>query len=211
MIRLSLSWFAVFAMFCLAIYAQEEEHRYNPEQFENEKRAEWQQVDRVIEAMKIKPGMRIADIGGGSGYFARPLAKAVGDEGVVYVCDLATNLMEYLQAEAKQQGLDNLVTVYAAYDRPMLPPDSVDIIFFCNTNHHLEDRVNYYKGLHKPLDEDGSIVVVDWHKREQEVGPPPSHNDSREMVIDEMKQAGWTLAREETFLAYQYFLIFKAE
>ena len=97
--------------------------------------------------MGLKEGMSIADIGGGSGYFSRPFAKKVGPKGIVYCCDLATNLLEYLQVTALEEKLHNIITVYAAYDRPMLPPRSVDILFFCNTNHHLDNRVEYYKNL----------------------------------------------------------------
>lgn len=195
-------------LFCLTTTAQEE-HHYNPEQFEKADRAEWQKVDQCIEALQLKPGMRVADIGGGSGYFSRPIAKAVGEEGVVYVCDLATNLMEFLQEKAKEEQLNNIVTVYAAVDRPMLPPNSVDLIFFCDTNHHLENRVEYYKGLHGLLRDGGRIAVIDWKKEEQKVGPPPSHNHAKKDMISEMKQAGFNVAKEETFLDYQYFVIFE--
>lgn len=187
----------------------QEQHQYNPEQFERAERDEWQKPDEVIKAMGLKEGQSIADIGGGSGYFSRRFAKTVGEKGVVYTCDIATNLLEYLQAKAKEEELNNIVTVYAALDRPMLPPASLDFIFFCDTNHHLENRVEYYKGLIPLLRQGGRLVVVDWQKREQKVGPPPSHNVARETVLDEMKQAGWKLEREETFLDYQYFMIFE--
>jgi arsenite methyltransferase len=195
-------------MVCVAasVVAQE---RFNPQQFERPERAEWQNVAGVIEAMGIEEGQHIADIGGGSGYFSRPLARAVGPKGVVYCCELATNLMAFLQEEAKKEGLMNIVTVFAAMDRPMLTPDSVDVIFFCNTNHHLSNRVEYYKDLKPLLRKGGQLVVVDWKKERQKVGPPPSHNVAKEVVIDEMKQAGWTLKKEvEGVVEYQYFLIF---
>jgi cyclopropane fatty-acyl-phospholipid synthase-like methyltransferase len=199
--------FTLTIILCLTTFAQE---RYNPEQFEKDDRAEWQQVDKVIDALKLKPGMKVADIGGGSGYFSRPIAQAVGEDGVVYVCDLATNLLEFLQEKAKEEQLNNIVTVYAAMDRPMLPAKSVDLIFFCNTNHHLENRVDYYKGLHALLREGGRIAVVDWKKKEQKVGPPPNHNDARVDMVAEFKEAGFTIAQEETFLDYQYFVIFES-
>lgn len=189
--------------------SSEEDHRYSPGQFERPERDEWQKVDEVIEAMDLKKGDAIADIGCGSGYFTRPFARAVGPHGVVYGCDIATNLLEYLQDEAKNENLMNIVTVYAAMDRPMLPPKSVDTIFFCNTNHHLQDRVNYYRGLHDLLREGGQIVVVDWKNIEQEVGPPPHHTMSKQRVLTEMEEAGWQLVREETLLDYQYFLFFE--
>jgi ubiquinone/menaquinone biosynthesis C-methylase UbiE len=188
----------------------ERDHHYTPGQFEKDSRDQWQKVDDVIKAFGLKKGQSIADIGGGSGYFTRSFAKTVGPEGIVYCCDLATNLLEFLQDQSKEEGLKNIITVYAAMDRPMLPPKSLDHIFFCNTNHHLSNRVEYYKGLIPLLRQDGQLVVVDWKKKKQKIGPPPSHNHSQEMLTKEMGEAGWKLVREiKDVLDYQYFLIFK--
>lgn len=204
----------VFLMvFTVAGYPQsEKEHaneRYNPEMFEDESRAEWQMVDEIIAAVGIKEGGAIADIGGGSGYFSRPLARAVGKSGIVYCCDFATKLLDFLQIKAKEEGLDNIVTVYAAEDRPMLPPKSIDMAFVCDTNHHIENRVEYYTKLKTVLRPGGKVVIIDWHKRDQKVGPPASHNLAQEVAMQELQDAGYELVKEETFLPYQYFLIYQ--
>ena len=172
-------------------------------------RDEWQKVDQVIKALDLKQGHSIADIGGKDGYFSIPFAKALGPTGVVYCCDIDAEPMKKLQDKAKAAGLENIVTVLAAEDRPMLPPGSLDIVFFCNTNHHLADRVSYYKGLVSLLRPGGILVVIDWNMKERPVGPPPGHAMLKKVVIDEMKQAGWVLKNEETLLPYQYFLIFQ--
>lgn len=185
--------------------------RFNPEMFENESRAEWQMVDKVIEAMELSEGDNIADIGGGSGYFSRPFARKVGKSGIVYCCDFAMKLLDFLQEEAKKEGLNNIVTVYAAEDRPMLPTQSIDYAFTCNTNHHISNRVEYYKNLKRVLRPGAKVVIVDWYAREQEVGPPPSHNVKKEIAMQEMKDAGYELVKEETFLPYQYFLIYQVK
>lgn len=184
-------------------------YRYNPQLFERSDRARWQKVAEVVEAIGLREGHSIADIGGGTGYFSRPFARAVGPRGVVYCCDIATNLLDYLQERAKAENLNNIVTVYAALDRPMLPPASVDFIFFCNTNHHLEDRVDYYKRLLPLLRPGGQLIVIDWTKKERDVGPPRGHVVAKTTVLEEMAAAGWQLVREEHFLDYQYFLVFQ--
>jgi arsenite methyltransferase len=201
--------FMILGLIICLLPAAAQNERYRPEQFERKERDAYQKPEEVIAAIGLQAGQSIADIGGGSGYFTRRFAKVVGPNGVAYCCDLATNLLVYLQERAKEEHLSNLVTVYAAPDRPMLPPGSVDHIFFCDTSHHLKDRVEYYRNLKPILREGGQLVVIDWHKREQEVGPPPGHNVARETVIAELKEAGWKLVREEDFLKYQYFLIFK--
>lgn len=212
MTRAYFSRLACMAALCLAVFSPAfaaDEPRHRPEMFEGDGRAEWQKAAEVIEALDLKEGDAVADIGGGSGYFTRPLARRVGPLGRVYCCDIAPNLLEYLHERAAEEGLDNIITVLSAGDRPMLAPNSVDLIFFCNTNHHLSDRVNYYRKLIPLLNSGGRLAVVDWHKREQEVGPPPDHNVDRSVVLREMREAGWEMVREETFLPYQYFLIFE--
>lgn len=208
--------FSIVLLWVSAIgYAQTEKEkaneRYNPEMFEDESRAEWQMVDQVIEAIGLHEGDDVADIGGGSGYFSRPIAKKVGKSGIVYCCDFATKLLDFLQEKTKDEGLDNIVTVYAAEDRTMLPPKSIDAAFVCDTNHHIENRVEYYKRLQSVLRPGGKVVIIDWHKRDQKIGPPASHNLAQEIVTQEMQDAGYELLKEETFLTYQYFLIYQVK
>ncbi len=185
------------------------QHRFQPELFERPERAKWQKVNEVIRAIGLREGDTIADIGGGSGYFSRPFARMVGPRGVVYCCDIAPNLMDYVQDRAKKEHLCNIVTVYAAPDRPMLPPSSVDYIFFCNTTHHLDNRVEYYRNLKPILRPGGKLVIIDWKKADRPVGPPADHCVSKSEVLEEATAAGWTLIREEVFLPYQYFLVFE--
>ena len=180
-----------------------------PEMFERPNRHEWQKPDLVIKHMGLKPGHVIADIGAGSGYFSRRFAKVVGESGVVYACDVAENMLRYIQNECKEQGIDNIVTVLAATWSPMLPPCSVDFVFLCNTNHHIQNRVEYYRRLKKVFKPGGRLVIVDLFKNKK-FGPPPEHKVAREVVLKEMKEAGYRLIEDNVeLLPYQYYLVFE--
>ena len=72
-------------------------------------------------------------------------------------------------------------------------------------------RPRYFHRMQEALAPGGRIVVIDFHKRPLPVGPPPAHKLPREFVVGEMKQAGYLLADEKTFLPYHYFLIFRPE
>ena len=89
-----------------------------------------------------------------------------------------------------------------------LPPGACDLILIVDTYHHIDDRLEYFGRMKDALSPSGRIVVIDFHKRELPVGPPLEHKLSRDFVVDEMKQAGYRLADEKTFLPYSYFLIF---
>ena len=91
------------------------------ERFESAERDAWQMPDKVIEALALEPGASVADIGSGTGYFARRFAEAVGPAGTVYAADVEPAMAEYARRRADEDGQRNLVPVLASYDDPRLP------------------------------------------------------------------------------------------
>jgi ubiquinone/menaquinone biosynthesis C-methylase UbiE len=86
--------------------------------------------------------------------------------------------------------------------------ESVDVVFLCNTYHHIENRVDYFRNVSKALKPGGRVVIVDFYKKTLPVGPSPHHKLSQKNVKKEFKQAGYHLIRSHDFLPYQYFLEF---
>jgi ubiquinone/menaquinone biosynthesis C-methylase UbiE len=163
----------------------------------------WQKPHEVLAALALKPGEVIADLGAGTGYFARRFA---GHAAKVYAIDIDESLLKRVRAGAPP----NLETVLAAPDDPRLPEASVDTIFICDTLHHIANRAAYYPKLKKALTPGGRIVNIDFHKKPLPVGPPPGMKLSEEEVIAEFKAAGFRLVKTFGFLPYQYFLVFQA-
>jgi ubiquinone/menaquinone biosynthesis C-methylase UbiE len=179
--------------------------------FDHPGRDEWQKPNAVVAALAIHPGMVVADLGAGTGYFLSYLSRAVGPRGTVLAIDTEPNLVDYMRARAEKEGLANVVPVLATYDDPHLPAHGVDRILVLDTYHHLSDRLNYFERLRTALKPDARIVIVDWHKRELPEGPPVEHKLDRQQVVDEMRMAGYPLAGESDQLPYQYVLIFTSE
>ena len=105
--------------------------------YDGYKRDEWQQPDKVVASLQLKPGDKVADLGSGGGYFTFRLADAVGKSGVVYAVDVDQGLLDYLDKTAGEKGYTNIKTVRASKDQAGLAPVSVDLIFVCNTFHHI--------------------------------------------------------------------------
>lgn len=180
-------------------------------EFESPERLAWQKPDEVVRALEFPAGARVADIGAGSGYFSRRFAQAVGLEGVVYAVDIEPNMLRYIAARAEKEGQANVVPVLATPANPMLPPRSVDVVFICNTIHHIAERARYYEILKRELLPGGRLVIVDFEKKDGiPVGPPPEMRIAREDLIGEVTAAGFRLERQVALLPYQYFLIFAA-
>lgn len=179
--------------------------------FDHPGRDEWQKPNEVVAALAIHPGMAVADLGAGTGYFLAYLSRAVGPQGTVLAIDTEPNLVDYMRARAEKEGLANVLPVLATYEDPRLPAHGVDRILVLDTYHHLSDRLNYFERLRAALKPDARIVIVDWHKRELPEGPPVEHKLDRQQVVDEMRTAGYPLAGESDQLPYQYVLIFTSE
>jgi ubiquinone/menaquinone biosynthesis C-methylase UbiE len=176
-------------------------------EFENPERDLRQKPDEVVSALKLKSSDRIADIGAGTGYFTRRFAKSASS-GTVYAVDLEPNMLRYIAKRARGEGQKNIVPVLALPDSPMLPPSSVDLIFICNTIHHIQNRGAYYAILRESLAPGGRLVVVDFRKDAALAeGPPPEMRLDREELERELSQAGFRLSEEYAFLPDQYFVV----
>ena len=169
---------------------------------EDPSRDAWQKPHDVVMALDLKTTDAVADIGAGTGYFARRFAMHAGK---VYAVDIDRKLL----AIAGNHAPANLETILAAPDDPRLPSRSVDMIFFCDVVHHLEDRPAYYRKLAAVLRPGGRIVVIDFYKKPLPVGPPEPMKLSEEEVVADFEKAGFTLSKKLDTLPYQYFLFFE--
>jgi arsenite methyltransferase len=175
--------------------------------YEGFNRDQWQQRDRVIQSLQIRPGDRIADIGSGAGYFVFPLAKAVGPDGKVYAVDVDPEMNDLVAERAKKERTVNVEVILAKPDDPRLPSAGVDLIFSSNTYHHLDNRISYLANLRKYLRPNGRIAIVEFDRRGWLQGMWQHYTPS-EFIKREMEQAGYSLQQEFNFLDRQSFLIF---
>ena len=170
-----------------------------------------QQPDKVVEALNLKPGLSVADIGSGSGYFTRRFIQAVTEKGKVYAIDIEPEMLQYTKDSIARMPMPSTVEfILAQPDNPQLPPQSVDLIFLCNVYHHLDHRSAYFSNVRSALKPGGRIAIVDFYHdaRSGDVGFPRKHLVPRDTVVREMTDAGFRLTREHEFLPRQYFLEF---
>ena len=178
-----------------------------PPQFTD--RDDWQKPDEVVKSLHLKPGDVIADIGAGDGYFTKRFAKAVSPGGQALGLEISSTKVERMRRDAERSGLNSYKATLIEHDDAGLEPGSVDIVFLCNTYHHLSNRVEYFKKLSPSLKKNGRVVIVDFYKKKMPVGPSSSdHKLAKEVVLEEFQEAGYKLLNDKDFLPYQYYLEF---
>ncbi len=167
----------------------------------------WQKPDEVVDSLGVRAGDRIADLGAGGGYFTFRLAEAAGPDGKVYAVDVDQEMTEYLEERAKSESPENVEVILAEYHDPLLPEGGVDLLFTCNTYHHIQNRAEYFANVQKYLSPNGRVAIIDFRPEGwiQKIFP---HSTSAEKIRSEMREAGYELEREYDFLSRQSFLVF---
>lgn len=154
---------------------------------ENPARVAGLRVDDVIARLRLKPGDVVADLGAGSGIFAFPMAKAVSP-GRVYAVELDEGFLTHMQAKAKAEGVSNIVAVLGKFTDPALPARDVDVAFFHDVLHHVQDRAAYLKSVAGYVKPGGRIAVIDLNA---DTSP---HRDQPELVVTKQQTAAWMAA-----------------
>jgi ubiquinone/menaquinone biosynthesis C-methylase UbiE len=163
--------------------------------------------DRIIKTLDLKANHVVADIGSGSGLFTRPLAKKVEARGWVYAVDIDAELLQHVGKTADEQGLENITTVLGKKDSPGLPAHSLDLVFLCDTLHHIENPPAYLSGLRRVLKPGARLALIDFAKNW-----PPRHESMRFSAEDLQKwtsSAGLEQISQHHFIDDNFFHIYK--
>ncbi|HIK85440.1 MAG TPA: methyltransferase domain-containing protein [Myxococcales bacterium] len=168
-------------------------------------RDEWQAPERVVTTLALSPGDEIADLGSGGGYFTYRFAEAVGKSGKVYALDVDESLLAYIEGQAQERNLPQIVTVHAPEDGLGLPDASVDMIFLSNVYHHLPDPIDYFRGAGSALRKGGRLVVVEFRG----ASFPRGHATTPGEIRTQLQAAGYEIIDSYDFLEKQSFQIFR--
>lgn len=168
----------------------------------------WQRPDEVIARLGVHAGDRVADLGAGGGYFTFRLADAVGPSGRVFAVDVDDDMIEYLRGRVAAEQRPNVEVIRAEPEDPRLPDGQIDLVFTCDTYHHLQRRTEYFARLRTDLAPGGRVAILElngatWFARLF------GHMTPRQTIVDELSAAGYRLVVDyDGLIDRQYFLIF---
>jgi len=181
-------------------YSFSQESVLTPENANEARLNRLQPPEQVMDAIGIKPGMVVAEIGAGHGRYVVQIASRVGEKGKVYAEDIDSEALKHLENRCKKWGLKNVDTILGGVTDPKLPDNTLDVIFVISAYHHFQDPTELMKKARSSLKPDGILAIGEWIK-----------STSPEQVEAQMNAAGYELIRTETFLEENglYIYIFK--
>jgi len=134
------------------------------ERFEHEGRAIYDKRVAILDAMGLKPGMDVADIGAGSGLISRLIAQRVAPGGTVYAVDISKNMVDHITKTAQEEKIPNIKAVLGDPRSPKLAPNSVDVVCIIDAYHHFEYPAEMLAEISKALRPDGMLMLIDFKR-----------------------------------------------
>ena len=177
-------------------------------ELEGPDRDEWQQPGKIMDALGIGEASFVADLGAGSGWFTIRLANRVGPNGLVLAEDIQRPMIQSIKVRLDRMGLKNVTTVLGTANDPRLPVP-VDAVLIVDAYHEMEQPVALLTNVASSLKPLGRIGIVDFTKNGGGPGPAMEERVDPQAVINDAKAAGLVLRSRETFLKYQYMLVFE--
>lgn len=175
--------------------------------FEGADRAQKLKIDRVMDVLGIKPGVAVADIGAGSGWFTVRAARRVGKTDNVYAVEINPSYVRHIRRRAAKEKLPNIRTVLGKPDDPKLAPRSVDVVLLLKTYHEIAKPIALLRKLREAMRPGGRLGIIDKN------GIGTDHGLNADVVIKEAEQAGFTLREQHDFVKSEgvdYFLVLEA-
>ena len=174
---------------------------------ESPDRSASQDPERLWDAISLRPGETVVDVGAGTGFFAFPAARRVGTAGRVYAVDLSAELADLLAERARTRGVSQLTAVHSAPDRIPLPDRVADVVLLANVLHDIPTRT--LQEAVRLLRPDGRFVNIDWKKDDTPGGPPIEVRLNEEEARDRLARAGLAETRRWEFGPYHYGLLLR--
>jgi precorrin-6B methylase 2 len=163
----------------------------------------------LIEALEIKRGQTIADLGAGSGYYTFRIAPLVGEQGKVLAIDVEPRMLRIVSERAKRDGIANVFTVLSTPSDPNLPASSVDLLFMVDVYHELEFPLEMMLKVREALKPGGRVALIEYRAEDPRVMIKPVHKMTERQIIRELTAAGFRHQKTVRTLPLQHLVIFQ--
>ncbi|HEV7670780.1 MAG TPA: methyltransferase domain-containing protein [Thermoanaerobaculia bacterium] len=180
------------------------------EWLEREDREAEERPDELLEILRLKSGDRVADVGCGTGYFARRMAGRVIPGGVIYAEDIQPQMLERVRQRAEEDGISNIETILGTETDPKLPAGGIDLILLVDVYHEFQKPQEMLANLRKALAPGGRVTLVEYRlEGDTALHISLEHRMSVEQVLAEWTPAGFELVERIESLPTQHLFLFR--
>jgi len=166
-----------------------------------------EQPEKALDALNLKPGMVVADIGAGVGYMSLRMARRVGPSGKVYANDLQPEMLDRLRQNAAKAGIGNVVTVAGEVADPKLPANTMDLVLLVDVYHEFSQPQQMLRKIRETLKPDGRLVLLEYRAEDPNVPIIAEHKMTVAQVKAELEAEGFVLQPVIETLTRQHILI----
>jgi ubiquinone/menaquinone biosynthesis C-methylase UbiE len=166
-----------------------------------------EQPEKALDALNLKPGMVVADIGAGVGYMSLRMAKRVGPSGKVYANDLQPEMLAKLRENASHAKINNVVTVLGDVTDPKLPANAMDLVLLVDVYHEFSQPQQMLRKIRETLKPDGRLVLLEYRAEDPNVPIIAEHKMTVTQVKTELEAEGFILQPVIETLPRQHILI----
>ena len=176
---------------------------------ERAERADEERPDLVLAALDLKPGMSVADIGAGTGYYAWRMARSVGVGGTVYAVDIQPEMIALLEQQVARRGVTNVRALPGTLTDPRLPAGALDLVLMVDVYHEFEFPYEMLAALTRALKPGGRLVFVEFRGNDPAVPIKPLHTMTVDQVRREAAQHPLEWVRTVSNLPWQHVVVFR--
>ena len=162
---------------------------------------------QLLKNLDLKPGMTVADIGAGSGYYSSLISKQIG-KGKVYAVDVEPEMIAFLDARINNEKLSNVVTVLGTEKSVSLPEASVDMMLLVDVYHEFSFPYEMGSSMFNALKPNGKLVLVEFRSEDASVPIKEIHKMSERQSVKELKAVGFRLEKNISNLPWQHCMVF---
>jgi precorrin-6B methylase 2 len=176
---------------------------------ERPQRKQEERTDKLLKALQLKPGMVVADIGAGSGYFSFPMAAQIGPKGKILAVDIQKEMLDVIRKRMKERKVTNIEPIKGTETDPKLPEGKVDLILMVDVYHEFSHPYEMTTAMVKALKVGGKLVFVEYRLEDPAVWIKLVHKMTQKQVIREMKAHPLKHVKTSDILPQQHIVIFE--
>jgi len=170
-------------------------------------REEWQPPEIIMDSVGVKPGMVIGEPGAGRGYLTFPLARRVGEEGIIYANDISRQSLDVIENRAKREGIKNIKIIMGEIEDPLFPEKNLDMIIMVYVLHMLDKPLQFMENVKKYMSAETPLVIIERDTKRERAHPPSFMTKAQ--ILETIQKTDYQLVSIKTFLPKDTIYIFK--